>query len=189
MHAGSMGRIVLALAFAFLAVGALSSPAAAETVLNGCSGKCGYWEVGDKSTGGKGAVCVYQTSYPYNLKQITVRAPLMHGRYAVKTKVGWRFNIQKKNVGGGSWKTTYTSSFQTAKASNSIPAYTGHGFSRRAYNGPAHPEGFYWRVTLDLRWWGKTGAVEGNLKLKYDWYKRQRGALTNTSNLYCIQSY
>jgi hypothetical protein len=190
VHVVSKWRVVLALGFALIAVGALGSPAAAATVISGCSGTCGYWQVDDMSVGKKGADCVYQNSGSYNLKQITVRAPLMHGNYSSKTKVGWRFNIQRKNVNGGSWTTQYTSSYQTAKADDSIPAYTGHGFARRTYNGPSHPQGYYWRVTLDLQWWGQNnGLVEGTLTLKYDWYKAIRGGDTNTNANYCLQSY
>ena len=182
-------RIVLALAFALMAVGAFSSPAAAETVLSGCSGTCGAWQVNDASVGQKGAVCVYQSSGLYDLKQITVRAPLMHGNYPTKTKVGWRYNIQRKNVNGGGWSTFYTSSYQTSTANDMIPAYTGHGFARRSYSGPSNSHGYYWRVSLDLKWWGKTGSVEGNLTLKYDWYKAIRGSDTYTNSSYCLQAY
>ena len=55
-----------------------------------------------------------------------------------------------------------------------IPAYTGHGFARRSYNGPANPENRYWRVTLTSNGRDKTGSVEGTLTLKYDRYKRIR---------------
>ena len=54
---------------------------------------------------------------------MSAREPLMHGDYATKTKVGWRFRIQRQNTNGGSWNTIFTSGYQTAKASNSIPAY------------------------------------------------------------------
>jgi hypothetical protein len=111
------------------------------------------------------------------------------GYYNGDTKVGWRFNIQRKNVNGGSWSTFYTSSYQTSKADNAVPAYTGHGFARRTYNGPSNSHGYYWRVTLDLKWWGQTNMVEGNLSLKYDWYKAIRGGASYTNPDYCLQAY
>ncbi len=182
-------RIPVALVFALTSLAAFALPASAETVLSPCSGTCGDWQVNDASVGQKGAVCVYQSSGLYDLKQITVRAPLMHGYYNGDTKVGWRFNIQRKNVNGGGWSTFYTSSYQTAKGDNAVPAYTGHGFARRSYNGPNNSHGYYWRVTLDLKWWGQSNMVEGTLSLKYDWYKRIRGGDTDTQPNYCLQAY
>src|SRR5215210_465269 len=96
-------KLVLAAVFAVASLSIIAAPAMSETVLKACStspssttmGLCGYWEVYDASSGKKGAVCVYASSYPYQLNTITVRPPLMHGYYSTKTKVGWRFNVQR----------------------------------------------------------------------------------------------
>jgi hypothetical protein len=69
-----------------------------------------------------------------------------------------------------------------------IPAYDGHGFSRRSWTAPSNPNGYQWRIALDLRWF-HNGSVEGTLKLKYDWYKRERGNATDVQPNYCLQSY
>src|SRR3954451_6109212 len=182
-------RGVLAIIFAVAGLAVVTAPAMAETVLVGCTGTCGYYPGTDTGpAGGKGAVCVYQTSYPYEVNKMTVRPPLMHGDYAAKTKVGWRFDVQRKNVNGGSWSTIYNSTYQTALANNAIPAYAGHGFSRRAWSAPAHPAGYYYRIVIEMKWW-KSGSVKGYAKLKYDWYKGMSGTNTNVQEKYCLASY
>ena len=186
----SQFRVVIALMFALTAVGALSSPAAAEIVLNQCTGTCGYWQVTDMQSGGKGAVCVYlKSNTAPNLHEITVRPPLMHGNYPQKTKVGWRFKIQRSPV-SGTFSTIYTSSWQTAKANDSIPAYAGHGFSRRAWFAPSNPHGFF-RVWVEMRWWNQSGsAVEGTARVQYLWYKAvQSGNTPYTDESYCLQDF
>ena len=183
-------RVVIALAFALTAVSALASPAAAEIVLDQCTGTCGYWQVTDMQVGGKGADCVYINSMVApNLKQITVRPPLMHGNYANKTKVSWRFKIQREPPSSMSFNTLYTSSWQTAKADDSIPAYAGHGFARRSWSAPSNPHG-YFRVWVEMRFWNQAGsAVEGTARVQYDWYKAIRGGNTYTDESYCLEDY
>src|SRR4051812_20590053 len=154
--------------FAFSALAVIGSPALAATVTRDCyngptgtsMGVCGYWEVYDNSVGKKGAVCVYDYSSPYYLNRITIRPPLMHGYYSYKTKVGWRFIVQTMPTGGGSWHNDYTSSWQTAKANDSIPAYVNHGFSRRAWPAATNPSGYYYRILIDLAWW-RSGLLQG----------------------------
>jgi hypothetical protein len=187
VNRGSSLRLVLGIVFAMSALGVVAAPAAAETVLQSCQGTCGAWQVDDAAAPRRGASCFYGTSYPYKLKSISVRPPLMHGNYSNKTKVGWRYLIQRKSISSGGWNTVYTSGFQTAKANDAIPAYDGHGFSRRSY-AVSNPSGYYWRVALDLRWW-HNGSVEGTLKLKYDWYKRERGNTMDVQPNYCIQAF
>ena len=181
-------RFLVAVTFAISSLAVLAAPAAAETVLISCSGKCGYYEVYDHDVGQKGAVCVYASSYPYKLNEITVRPPLTHGYYSYKTKVGWSFRIQRKSVNGGSWHTYFVSSFQTAQADDSIPAYAGHGFSRRAWSAPANPSGYYYRVEVELDWW-HNGSIEGLALVRYDWYKRISGSNTDTQPNYCLASF
>ena len=181
-------RIGVALVFAISALGMVAGPAAAETVTQACQGTCGYWEAYDNPAPERGANCVYSTNSPYKLKQITVRPVLMHGAYPNNTKVGWRFKVQRMSNNGGSWSTFYTSSFQTAQANDAIPAYAGSGFARRTWNAPANPNGYRYRIALDLQWW-HNGSVEGTLKLKYDWYKAIRGNANATYPDHCLQSY
>lgn len=181
-------RLLLALCFALTSVAAFAAPASAETILSPCSGNCGSWEVYDGDVGKKGANGIYATNYPYELNKITVRAPLMHGDHPTKSQVGWRFKIQRMPVGGGSWSTRYTSTYQTAQADDAIPAYSGHGFSRRSWFAPNDPSGYYYRVLIDMRW-KHNGSVEGTLSLKYDWYKAKSGNNTYTNPNYLLASY
>ena len=168
-------RLAFGIVFSISALGVLAAPAAAETVTQNCQGNCGSWQVEDASAPKRGGSCFYSGSYPYKLTSVSAREPLMHGDYATKTKVGWRFRIQRQNTNGGSWNTIFTSGYQTAKASNSIPAYgSGHGFSRRSWTAPSNPNGYRYRIALDLKWWKPNGNVDGTLSLKYDWYKRER---------------
>ena len=181
----SLTRAVLALAFAISSMVVMALPAAAGAV---CSGTCGSWQVDDGSTGRKGANGIYATSSPYELNKITVRPPLMHGNYSFNTKVGWRFKIQRKPVSSGSWNTIYTSSYQTAQADDAIPAYAGHGFSRRSWSAPNNPAGYYYRVLLDLAWW-HNGSVEGTVHVRIMWYKAKSGNNSYTNPDYLLASY
>jgi hypothetical protein len=179
-------RVALGLVFAMSALGAMAAPAAAEVVVKACVGNCGYYEVYDNSTGQPGAKCTYQNSYPYKLLNVNVRPPLMHGDYSNKTKVGWRFLIQRKNINGNKWLVYYTSSYQTATASDSIPAYVGSGFSRRKWNAPNNPSGYQYRVVLELRWW-HNGSVEGYAKVRYTYLLQQRAnGMNGNLGSYCI---
>jgi hypothetical protein len=188
--------IVFGLVFALSALGVAAAPVSAETILKGCHknatsalmGDCGYWEVYDASVGKKGAVCVYANNFPYELNVITVRPPLMHGLYSNKTPVGWRFSVQRKTVSGTTWSTRYTSTYQMSTANEAIPAYVGHGFSRRAWNAPNDPSGYFYRIIIELIW-KRNGTTEGYVKLKYDWYKAQRSGATYTNPDYCLASY
>jgi hypothetical protein len=181
--------LVLGLIFSISALGIVAAPASAEVIVKACVGTCGYYEVYDNDTGMSGARCTYGNSYPYKLLNISARPPLMHGYYSTKTKVEWRFKVQRKSVNGSKWLVYYTSSYQSAQANDAIPAYAGHGFSRRTWNAPNNPAGYQYRVVLELQWW-HSGHVEGYAKIRYEWYKQQR-ANGNNSNQgfgYCIPS-
>jgi hypothetical protein len=154
---------------------------------SGCSGRCGSYQV-DDSTSLPGAKCSYGTSFPYKLNWISVRPPLMHGDYAAKTPVAWRFRIQRKPNSSGSFKNYFTSSYQQSTANVAIPAYAGHGFSRRTWNAPNNPAGYRYRVILDLIW-KKNGSVEGSAHVRYEVYNRVSGMNSDKAMGYCLQSY
>jgi len=180
-------KLSLALGFVFAvsALGVMAAPAAAEVIVKQCVGTCGYYEVYDNDTTKQGVTCTYGTSYPYGLKTMTVRPPLMHGYHSTKTKVGWRFTVQRKKVGGSSWSVFYQSGYQTAQASDSIPAYQGHGFTKRSYS-LANPNGYYWRVHIELQWYG---SPQGYAKVRYTWYLAVRGNTQNVDMDYCLQAF
>jgi hypothetical protein len=189
MLKGNRMRLLIAMSAALTSLGVLAAPASAEVVQVECNGRCGYYEVKDAGTASQaGAQCNYGTSYPYKLKSIKVRPPLMHGDYAAKTKVGWRYRIQRKPINGGNWSPIAISSYQTAMASDSIPAYAGSGFTFRKWFAPNNPAGYYYRAVIELQWW-KNGSVEGYARVRYEWYRRVSGMNDDFAMNYCIQSY
>lgn len=180
-----LSAVVLA-AVAMLVVGA--APVAAETVLNQCSGTCGYWEVKDTGpSGGKGAACQYETG-SYDLDFISVRPPLMHGPFANDTKVQWRFKILRSTNFGGTWSTEHTSTWQTAMADDAVPAYAGNGFARRYWYAPESPTG--WRkVRVYLRWKNAAGSNIGSAAVEYDWYLRHWNGNKDAAMEHCLQDW
>jgi len=178
-------RMVLAVAFAITAVGALAAPAAAESALIPCNGNCGYYENGD---GGPpyGSNCQYEAA-SYDLDKMSPRPPLMHGSYSFKTKVDWRFKILRRAPAGGAYQTIYTSSYQNAMADDSIPARAGHGFSRRTWMAPENPTGRH-KVWIEMRWWYQ-GAVEGFARVEIDNYKRLWSGNVDYTTEYCLQDW
>ena len=162
------------------------SPAAAETVLSSCSGTCGTWQVRDDSST-QDVVCVELNKRPHELYEITVGPPTIYGPYAAPTKVDWRFQIQDKSFTSPShWKTISTSPYQTANASSTAAAGSGHGFSTAVWQfihiGPGSVfEGY--RVLVEMDWWHNSSVV-GSVKIKYDWYDivRRNGTDTGTDN-------
>lgn len=183
MNRPSRIRSLIAIGFAISSLVVMAMPAAAETVLVPCSGTCGYYEVKDTGpTGPKGAVCGYGAASS-QLKFISVRPPLMHGNYPVKTKVGWRFKIRHASAPSGPWATAYTSTWQYAKANDAIPAYAGKGFERRFWYAPGMPSG-YFLVWVEMAWW-HSGSAEGSARVEYDHYKTLWSGNSGYSPEYC----
>lgn len=187
MISRSRFRLLLALMLALSTLVVVAAPAAAETILVNCSGTCGSYQYGDTGpTGGKGAVCGYETG-SYDLNFISVRPPLMHGPYSYNTPVQWKYKILRRPV-GGSWSIYYTSTWQSSKANDQIPAYAGHGFSRRFWYAPESPTGNY-KVRVYLRWKSNAGTVIGTASAEYDWYKRIWNGHSDVAMEYCIQDW
>lgn len=181
-------RGFLALMFVVGTFMVAAAPAAAETVITACQGTCGDYQVDDNNTGTPGATCRY-TQPAYYLAAIDIRPPLMHGNYANKTKVEWRYRIQRQSTNLTGWKLFYESTFQSAMADNQIPAYKGHGFAYRTWNAPADPTGYLYRVRIVMRWW-HNGAVEGSMLVQYDWYQAQKSASQHRLDPdRCLSSY
>lgn len=181
-------RAVFGLMLAISALAASVMPAAAETVIDNCTGTCGYWQVSDTGpTGPKGAVCKYEGS-SYDLDFISVRPPLVHGPYTYDTKVQWQFKILRSTNFGSTWNTEYTSSWQTAWADDQDPAYAGHGFARRYWYAPESPTGFR-MVRVYIRWKNAGGSNIGNAAVEYDWYQRLWKSSKQADQEYCIQDW
>jgi len=186
----SAKRGLLAMAFAVVSLALVVGPALAETTLVQCNGTCGDYQVTDMGpTGGKGAVCKYETN-SFDLDFISVRPPIMHGPFSTKSKVGWRYRIFRSTNFGSSYSLYAESNWQTAKASTSIAVYAGSGFARRYWYAPdPNPKGFF-KVRINLRWWNLSGSrVIGNAALEYDWYQRLWNGQTNAAQNYCIQDW
>ncbi len=178
----------MALVFALGALVVVGTAPVAAAVDMGCNGTCGYYEVYDNNTGMPGARCDYANSFPYKLKDISIRPPLMHGYQSDKDPVAWAYRIQRKSVNGGKWRPYFDSGYQSAQASDSIPAYDKHGFTRRAFTMPNNPQGYFWRVVLLLRWKADNGNTVGTAKVRLEWYKQVRkdGSTAQLVSGYCI---
>ena len=171
-----LGAVVLALVLG-------AQPVAAARILKD-TGTQGYYELYDEMGGPRGANCLYKQG-TYELGAISVRPPLMHGNYATKTKVQWRFKIRRQSVSpGAAFKTIYTSTWQTDKANDAIPA---DDFTRRKWSAPTNPTGRF-QVLVELRWWYQ-GAVEGFVRAQYEWYLAKWKTQSYENNEYCLQMF
>jgi hypothetical protein len=181
----SLFRMALALAFALTAAGTLAAPAAAETIIQSCNGTCGYYEIGD---GGPpyGANCQYEHA-SHDLDKVSARPPLMHGPYSTKTKVRWLFRVFRASNYNGPWSQIYQSSWQNAMTNDAIPAYAGHGFSRRTWTAPESPTG-YFKVRLLLHWFNQSGNRVGIAAVELDNYKLLDGAVGSNTE-WCPQDW
>ena len=178
-------RAVVGLSLSLSALLAFAAPTAALTELIVCNGTCGYSEEYDTEVGRKGANCFYETG-SIRLDRITVRPPLMHGNYQQDTKVEWRFKILHRPP-LGSYSRIYTSSWQSARADDAMPAYAGNGFSRRTWTAPEDPIGDY-KVWVEERWW-HGGSVEGFRRVEYDWYKLKWSGNTRVEEDSCPNTW
>ena len=178
-----LGTLAIAATCLFTAV----APAAAETILTACSGTCGDYQVTDTDTGGKGAVCGYETT-SYDLDFISIRPPLMHGPFSYNTTVQWRYRILRASSSGTTFSGIYLSTWQSAKANNQIPAYAGHGFARRFWYAPESPTGKF-EVRINMRWKNSAGTVIGTARVEYDWYKGLWNGNSDLRQDYCIQDW
>lgn len=184
-------RALLGIALALGVLVISASPVAAERILNDCTAgeTCGYWEVGDTGPGAgpAGAVCKYENG-SFDLDFISIRPPLMHGAYSNKTPVEWRYKIRRQPVSGAQpFSVIYTSTWQSAMANDAIPAYAGSGFARRYWYAPENPHGFF-QVLVEMRW-KHSGAVEGFVRVQYEWYKALWNGNSYKNNEYCLEDY
>jgi hypothetical protein len=178
--------LVLGMLMGLLIV-ASPAPAAAYVTVQDCTGTCADWEAYDDELGRKGANCLYELA-SFDLDKISVRPPQMHGNYHIKTKVEWRFKIQRQPVSGATpFHKFYTSQWWSAKADDMIPAYEGHGYKRESWTAPENPNGRF-RVAVEMRWWHH-GSVEGKVRILYEWYKAKHGSDTSVSMGYCLEEY
>lgn len=94
------------------------------------------------------------------------------------------FQSAPRPSNGGAYSTIYTSSYQTAKANDAIPARAGNGFSRRAWNAPdPNPTGRF-KIWIEMQWLSN-GVVKGFVREEVDNYKQLKGGSTSYDTEYC----
>jgi len=167
---------------------ALAAPAAAETVVNGCTGTCGYSQFDDNGPP-FGATCKYGTQ-SYKLDWIKTKPPLVHGIGNKKTEVAWQVKVLRKPVNGG-YSVIYTSPWDTAMADNNMnPAYAGHGFAAKTWNAPNNPNGWF-KIRVRLRWKNLAGNIVGFKLVEIDHYKGLWNGMSDDryGYEYCLPSY
>jgi hypothetical protein len=183
-------RSALGLSGALLALIMVAQPAFAFDVWSD-TGTHGSWAFHDESGGMRGANCLYQSHTPYHLTSITVRFPVVYGRFSQPQKVGWSFSVERQDPlpqdpSQHIWNQIYKSSVVKDSATLTHPA----DFARRAWTAPLHPKHQY-RVMVQMFWYKKsaptvkTGSVVGRI----EWYKAKSGSQTRESPDYCLQDY
>lgn len=182
-------RLVAALAMALTSIGALAAPAAAETIIQGCAGNCGFYEYYDNEPPPSyGANCKYETG-SYDLDFMSGKPPSVHGPFANKTQVAWRIKILRSTNMGGSWSTVHTSAWDTAMADDAIPARAGHGFGRIYwYASDPNPTGWF-KMRVNIRWKNANGNTIGNASAEYNSYKGLWSNQSDTRMDHCIQDW
>ena len=181
-------RLMAALAMALTSIGALAAPAAAETIIQGCSGTCGYYEYYDNEPPPSyGANCKYETS-SYDLDFMSGKPPSVHGPYSFKTEVAYRIRILRSTNSGASWSTIHTSGWDTAMANDAIPAYAGNGFARIYWYANENPTGWF-KMRVNLRWKNANGNVIGTAAAEYNSYKQLWSNTYDGDSDYCSEDY
>lgn len=181
-------RGAAAIALALAASVLVSGPVSAATTIVNCNGNCGDYMVTD-SAADKGATCKYENG-SYDLDFIAVRPPSMEGPYNYNTRVEWQFKVLRSTNFGSSYTLFYSSGWQGAMAMNGSPAYAGHGFSRRTWNAPENPTG-YFKVRVLMRWrsGGASSSIIGNAKVEYDHYTGKWYGNSDYRMDHCIQDW
>lgn len=178
-------RTSVALSCALLALLLGVQPAAAAVVINE-TGRVGSYQLNDFEVGQRGANCIYETA-TFDLDEITIRAPFMHGDYHRMTWVGWEFRIQRDAPPfDGAFGTIFKSSIQKARANDEFIA----DFSRRQWIAPENPTGQY-RVLIKMYWYepGSQTDAEGRSLARYEWYKAKWNGNTYVNMDLCLPDY
>jgi hypothetical protein len=175
-------RWITATTFGLLAAIALSSPAAAATLVkkSGQVGDYGTFPHSDKSEARCGFVD--DPGNLIDLKWINVYAPGA-GPAASRTsqKVTWSVTIQSRPRAGGSWTKVASSATQTGTATNT----TNPSFTAIKVHFQAVPDMLY-RSELTISWITH-GSVSGYVKLAPEWYATDHNGQHSTVVLgkYC----
>jgi hypothetical protein len=183
-------RTLAAVPSALLVLALVAQPAFAFDVLSD-SGAHGNWAFHDVSGGPRGANCIYQNSLTPKLLSISVRFPVVYGRFAQSQKVGWSFQIQRQDPlpqdpSQTYWHDIYVAPVVKASATLSTPA----AFSRRAWTAGTHPK-HQFRVLVTMNWYkrGAPTVLTGSVVGRVQWYKAKRGTSSYETADYCLQEY
>lgn len=160
-------------------------PVSASEVINE-TGRVGSYQVNDFEDLQRGANCTYEGT-SFDLDDISVRAPLVHGDYNQMTWVGWRFMIQRDAPPiDGAFGTIFKSPIEKDRANDEFIA----DFSRRKWIAPENPTGQY-RVLIKILWFepGSQAAVEGSSLIRYEWYKAKHSGSSYVNMDLCLPHY
>jgi len=178
-------RTSVALSCALLALLLGVQPAAAAVIINE-TGRVGSYQLNDFQVGQRGANCTYESN-SFDLDNISVRAPFVHGDYQQMTWVGWEFRIQRDAPPfDGAFGTIFKSAIEKSRANDEFIA----DFSRRKWIAPENPTGQY-RVLIKIYWYepGSKTAAEGRTLARYEWYKAKHDADTYVNMDLCLPHY
>ena len=184
-------RTLVAVPTALLALALVAQPTLAFDVRND-SPPHGVWAFNDVSGGQRGANCIYVNSQLHpKLHSITIRFPVMYGRFSQPQKVGWSFTIQRQDPRPQDPQQTYWHDIYQSSVAKSSANLTNPGdFVRRVWNAPTHPKHQY-RVMVTMKWYKRSAptVVEGRVFGRIEWYKAKRGNSSYETADYCLQDY
>jgi hypothetical protein len=164
-----MGALVLAVA---------SAGAASATIYQHQTGIIGPWSWNDTS-GAPSVLCKYGQSADnnhYPMRKIVVQPPTVYAadrnsNKIEKRTISWRFQLQRKLLPDGKWKTlAKASSVQKATATENSPA-TFSPITLKHLPKNAAVDGWTIRVQVLIKWIvPSTGAVEGTMLFRPSYY-------------------
>jgi hypothetical protein len=179
-------RPALALMLAVPLLITLAAPAAAYTIVSQ-TGMVGEWYLTD-SYDTPGATCGYTQEYPPNhayfrwmkLRAPNVRAADRDSNVIDQKRVQWFWKLQRGTINGSTWTNVATSSKQTKIAyENQAAAFTS---LRVNFNTGTSPQGeTVFRAMVIIKFLKNSGAVEGMVKARIDYYRVKNPWSTFTS--------
>ena len=171
-----------------LALVVVAQPAAAISE-SSTSGLVGTWIANDALTT-PGAQCNYNASS--HLVKLSARPPVVFARRAGGQTVGWKLKVVRNyelpnNPGQYADQVVYQSAFQKLHATLSTPA----SFSRKAWTvSGATSQSTRYKVWVVIKWYTPSGASEGSVTYRYDWFKEILPTTGKTDQIYfCYKSY
>ena len=155
-------------------------------VEQGHRGTVGFHDLRDGAKGG--VVCRYRETVPApsgydyeaELKWIDVRPPKVRA-ISEPQRVGWKFLIERRDV-GGDWRVVYKSSTQsdlTSSTTNASFAMMGAAVNVPADSADDTPQSAF-RVQVKMFWYASDGTIQGSAKHLVERYKSILGNADGT---------